>query len=328
MKRMISGIKPTGKVTLGNYLGAIKPFVNYQDQYELFVFIADLHALTIYVKPEELKENIDNLIAIYLAAGLDPDKCTIFKQSDVPAHTQLEWVLTCNTNVSDLTKMPQYKNYLDMHRGESIPCGILMYPSLMSADILLLNADYVPVGIDQKPHVDLTRDVAENFNKRYGEEIFKLPEAVVSNLGAKIMSLSNPSKKMSKSESDKGTIYLLDDVEISRKKIMKAVTDNEGKIYYDPINKPGISNLITIYAILRNLSRAEVEELYRDEKDYGKFKRDVADLMCDELLKIQARVKQIKNSLTLKETLFKGARKASIIAEKTIDDVYKKIGLK
>lgn len=328
MKRMISGIKPTGKVTLGNYLGAIKPFTQYQDQYDLFVFVADLHALTIYVKPEELKENIDNLIAIYLAAGLDPDKCTIFKQSDVPAHTQLEWILTCNTNVSDLTKMPQYKNYLDKHRGEATPCGILMYPSLMSADILLADADYVPVGIDQKPHVDLTRDVAENFNKRYNKKFFKLPEAVVSNLGAKIMSLSDPSKKMSKSESDKGTIYLLDDVEISRKKIMKAVTDSEGKIYYDPINKPGISNLITIFAILKNLSRDEVEELYRDEKDYGKFKRDVADVVCDEILKIQTKVKQIKNNLILKETLFKGAKKASIIAEKKIDEAYKIIGLK
>ena len=325
---MISGIKPTGKVTLGNYLGAIKPFTQYQDQYDLFVFVADLHALTIYVKPEELKENIDNLIAIYLAAGLNPDKCTIFKQSAVPAHTQLEWILTCNTNVSDLTKMPQYKNYLDKHCGESTPCGILMYPSLMSADILLADADYVPVGIDQKPHVDLTRDVAENFNKRYNKKFFKLPEAVVSNLGAKIMSLSDPSKKMSKSESDKGTIYLLDDVEISRKKIMKAVTDSEGKIYYDPINKPGISNLITIYAILKNLSRDEVEELYRDEKDYGKFKRDVADVVCDEILKIQTKVKQIKGNLILKEILFKGAKKASIIAEKKIDEAYKIIGLK
>ena len=328
MKRMISGIKPTGQLTLGNYLGAIKQFIKNQEEYELLVFIADLHALTLPIDPKELRQNIIDLVCIYLACGLDPKKCKIFRQSEVIGHNDLSWVLTCNSVLGELTKMPQYKNYLDKHRGESTPCGILMYPSLMSADILLADADYVPVGIDQKPHVDLTRDVAENFNKRYNKKFFKLPEAVVSNLGAKIMSLSDPSKKMSKSESDKGTIYLLDDVEISRKKIMKAVTDNEGKIYYDPINKPGISNLITIYAILKNLSRDEVEELYRDEKDYGKFKRDVADVVCDEILKIQTKVKQIKGNLILKEILFKGAKKASIIAEKKIAEAYKIIGLK
>ena len=203
-KRMISGIKPTGAVTLGNYLGAIKPFVSYQDEYDLNLFIADLHALTIYQDPKELRENTDNLIAIYLAAGLDPSKVKIFKQSDVPAHNQLEWVLTCNTQLPELTKMPQYKNFVERHPGESVPSGMLMYPSLMNADILLYDADYVPVGVDQKPHVDLTRDIAERFNKIYGTT-FTMPQAVLAKTGAKIMSLSDPTKKMSKSESDKGT---------------------------------------------------------------------------------------------------------------------------
>lgn len=327
MRRMISGIKPTGKITLGNFLGAIKPFVEYQDRYDLYVFVADLHALTIRIKPEELKQNTKDLIAIYLAAGLDPNKCTLFKQSDVVAHNQLEWILTCNTDLSDLTKMPQYKNYQNLHKNEAMPTGVLMYPSLMNSDILLYDADYVPVGLDQKPHVDLTRDVAEKFNKTYNKYIFEIPEAVLPNIGAKIMSLSDPTKKMSKSESDKGTIYLLDDVEISRKKIMKAVTDSENKVYYDVIKKPGVSNLINIYAILKNMDRSEVVELFKDA-DYGKFKKAVADVVCEELLKIQKKVTLYKDDLYQKEILYKGATKANSIANKKLNQVYETIGLK
>lgn len=332
---IVTGIKPSGEIHLGNYLGAILPLVKLQENYKnLFIFIADIHALTKPILANDLRKYTEELISVYLASGLDPTKCILFKQSDIPAHAQLSQILTCYLDVADLTKMPQYKNYCETHRGEAVPAGMLDYVNWMNADIALYSPDIksnqklkVVCGVDQLPHIYSCQEVIKRFNKIYGET-FKLPEAIIAKTGAKIMSLSNPSKKMSKSESDKGTIYLLDDVEISRKKIMKAVTDGEGKIYYDPINKPGISNLITIFAILKNLSRAEVEELYRNEKDYGKFKRDVADVVCDEILKIQTKVKQIKDNLILKETLFKGAKKASIIAEKKIAEIYKIIGLK
>ena len=230
-KRMVSGIKPTGKITLGNYLGAIKQFIKNQDEHELLVFIADLHALTLPIDPKDLRQNIIDLVCIYLACGLDPKKCKIFKQSDVMGHNDLSWVLTCNSVLGELTKMPQYKNYIAEHGDKGIPTGMLMYPSLMAADILLYDADFVPVGADQMSHIDLCRDMAEKFNKRF-PGTFKLPSGVLSKTTSKIMSLSNPTRKMSKSESDKGTIYLLDPIEISKKKIMKALTDSENKFYY------------------------------------------------------------------------------------------------
>ena len=213
MKRMISGIKPTGKITIGNFLGAIKQFIKNQDEYELLVFIADLHALTLPIDPKELRQNIIDLVCIYLACGLDPKKCKIFRQSEVIGHNDLSWVLTCNTTLGELTKMPQYKNYIVKHGDKGIPAGMLMYPSLMSADILLYDADLVPVGADQMSHVDLCRDMAEKFNKRF-PGTFKLPSGVLSKTTSKIMSLSNPMRKMSKSESNKDTIYLLDPIEI------------------------------------------------------------------------------------------------------------------
>lgn len=325
-KRMISGIKPTAIPTLGNYLGAIKPFVSYQDEYDLNLFIADLHALTIYQDPKELRENTDNLIAIYLAVGLDPSKVKIFKQSDIPAHNQLEWVLTCNTQLPELTKMPQYKNFVERHPGESVPAGMLLYPSLMNADILLYDADYVPVGVDQKPHVDLTRDIAERFNKIYGAT-FTMPQAVLAKTGAKIMSLSNPTRKMSKSESDNGTIYLLDDIEISKKKIMKALTDSENKFYYDPENKPGLSNLINIYAALAGITVDDVVNLFKDTENYGAFKRALCELLEAELVPLQQKVAEIKETKSYKEVLAEGAAFATEIARKKLIDVYTKIGL-
>ncbi len=326
-KRMVSGIKPTGKISIGNYLGAIKQFINYQDEYDLYVFIADLHALTLPIDPEELKQNIEDLVAIYLACGLDPEKCKIFKQSQIIGHTDLSWILTCNSNVGDFTKMPQYKNYIEKNSTNGVPAGMLMYPALMAADILLYDADYVPVGIDQMPHVDLCRDMAEKFNKRF-PDTFKLPSGVLNRTTSKIMSLSNPTRKMSKSESDKGTIYLLDDIEVSKKKIMKALTDSENKFYYDPFLKPGLSNLINIYSALSGQAVEEVVEQYRDSENYGVFKRALCELLEKELLPIQERVKEIKESKSYVQVLQDGNWAAHDLAFSKMREVYKKLGLK
>ena len=327
MKRMVSGIKPTGKITLGNFLGAIKPFIKYQDEYELWVFIADLHALTLPINPKELKQNVRDLAAIYLAAGLNPSKVTMFKQSDVIGHTELSWLLTCNTVLGEFTKMPQYKNYCEAHKKEPTPTGMLLYPSLMSADILLYDADYVPVGIDQKSHIDLCRDMVDKFNRTYPNSL-KSPEAVIPEVGAKIMSLTDPTKKMSKSESDKGTIYLLDDIEISKKKIMKAVTDSENKFYYDPVNKPGLSNLITIYSCLSGLPIDYVVNTFRDVENYGVFKRKLCTLLELELVPLQETVKKIQGSGFDLVVLKQGAKVANVLAKDKLDQIYKNVGLR
>ena len=326
MKRMISGIKPTGKISIGNFLGAIKQFVKYQDEYELLVFIADLHALTLPIEPNDLRQNIIDLVCIYLACGLDPKKCKIFRQSEVIGHNDLSWVLTCNTTLGELTKMPQYKNYITEHGDKGIPTGMLMYPSLMSADILLYDADLVPVGADQMSHIDLCRDTAEKFNKRF-PGTFKLPSGVLSKTTSKIMSLSNPTRKMSKSESDNGTIYLLDDIEISKKKIMKALTDSENKFYYDPENKPGLSNLINIYAALADITVDDVVNLFKDAENYGVFKRALCELLEAELVPLQQKVAEIKETQSYKEVLAEGAAFATEITRKKLIDVYTKIGL-
>ena len=326
MKRMISGIKPTGQLTLGNYLGAIKQFIKNQDEHELLVFIADLHALTLPIDPKDLKQNIIDLVCIYLACGLDPKKCKIFRQSGVIGHNDLSWVLTCNSVLGELTKMPQYKNYIAEHGDKGIPSGMLMYPSLMSADILLYDADLVPVGADQMSHIDLCRDMAEKFNKRF-PETFKLPSGVLSKTTSKFMSLSNPTRKMSKSESDKGTIYLLDPIEVSKKKIMKALTDSENKFYYDPENKPGLSNLINIYAALANITVDDVVNLFKDAENYGIFKRALCELLEAELVPLQQKVTEIKETQSYKEVLFEGAMFATEITRKKMCEVYTKIGL-
>ena len=324
MKKMLSGIKPSGRLTLGNYIGAIRKFVEYQDEYELYVFIANLHAITVAQDKAELKKNTKDLIALYLACGLDPKKVTIFLQSDVHEHAELGWILTCNSYMGELQRMTQYKD--KTAKGETgITAGLFTYPSLMAADILLYDADYVPVGIDQKQHVELTRNWAERFNNRYGET-FVIPEPVVAKVGAKIYSLQNPTKKMSKSEENpKGTIDLLDEPSLARKKVMSAVTDSLGIIQYDPENQPGISNLLTILSSLNGESIESIVNRY-EGKGYGEFKKEVGQQVFDFLADLQKRYNEIIASGMAEQVIKEGNEKASFIARKKLSKVKRKIG--
>ena len=326
MKRMVSGIKPTGELTLGNYIGALRNFVKYQDEYELYVFIANLHCVTIYIDPKELRRNLKDAIALYLACGLDPEKCTIFLQSDVYEHAQLGWLMTCMSYMGELNRMTQFKEKTQNAKDESITAGLFVYPPLMAADILLYDADYVPVGEDQKQHVELTRDLAQRFNNRYSET-FVVPEPLVAKVGARIMSLSDPTKKMSKSdETNKGCIYLLDDVNAAKKKIMSAVTDNYAHVNYDKENQPGVSNLLEIMSSLSGEPIDDIVARY-EGKGYGEFKKEVAEVVGNELTKIQARYNEIMKSGQIEQILKEGAEKAHHIAFKKLKKVQKKMGI-
>lgn len=324
MKRMLSGIKPTGRLHLGNYIGAISQFVKYQDEYEMYIFIANQHAITVPTDPKALRQNTKDLIALYLAAGLDPEKCTLFLQSDVDAHVKLGWVFTCLTYMGELQRMTQYKD--KTAKGETgITDGLFTYPCLMAADILLYDADYVPVGQDQKQHVELTRHLAERFNNRYSET-FVVPQPLETKVGKKIFSLQDPTKKMSKSETDtKGTIDLLDDPAVAKKKIMSAVTDSVGIIQYDPESQPGLANLLTIQSVLANEPIEDIVKRY-EGKGYGELKKEIGQTVFDFLTDLQAKYKKIIESNVIDQILEEGAKKASYVANKKIRKVYKKIG--
>ncbi len=326
MKRMLSGIKPTGQLHLGSYLGALRHFVNYQDEYEMYAFIANLHCITMPQDPVELQKNLLDCVALYIACGLDPKKATIFLQTDVKEHAQLGFIMCCHTYMGELNRMTQFKD--KQAKGEkNLSGGIYTYPTLMAADILLYDADYVPVGDDQKQHVELTRDVATRMNNRYGD-IFNVPEPLIAKVGARIMSLTEPTKKMSKSDgANKGCIYLLDTPKAARKKIMGAVTDNLAHVHYDPENQPGVSNLIQILSSLQNdRPFADIEAEF-EGKGYGDFKRAVADAVCAKLEEIQARYNEIINSDLIEVTLKEGAAKASVVAAETLDRVQRAIGM-
>ena len=327
MERMLSGIKPTGKLTLGNYIGAIRNFLKYQDEYEMFVFIANLHSITVPQDKLELKKNTYDLAALYLACGLDPEKTTLFLQTDVPEHANLGFVMTCHTYMGELNRMTQYKDKVQKLEDQSIGVGLFTYPTLMAADILLYDPQYIPVGHDQKQHVELTRDLANRFNNRHGET-FVVPQPLVAKTGARIMSLSNPTKKMSKSDdpTDKGCIYLLDDPKVARKKIMSAVTDTGMEIKYDVENKPGISNLMTIMSCLTDTSLEDIEQKYVG-CNYGTFKKDLADIIENFLVDLQAKYKEICDQKIVNKILEEGAQKARRIAYKKLMKVYKKLGL-
>lgn len=325
MKRMLSGIKPSGQLTLGNYIGALREFVKYQEDYQMIVFIANLHTLTVYQDPKELSTNLRDTIALYLACGLDPKRSVIFMQSDVMAHAQLGFILACNTYMGELNRMTQYKDKL-AKGAESMTAGFYEYPTLMAADILIYDPDFVPVGEDQKQHVELTRDVAIRFNNRYGQT-FNLPAPLIPKVGARIMSLSDPTKKMSKSDAlDKGCIYLLDKPEVARKKIMSAVTDLVGIVQYDPIQQPGIANLLTIHAALSGDSIEVLVERFKGQ-GYGTFKKAVADEVVKLLETLQSKYQDILNQHILEAVLVEGAAKAKVMAEAKLKLVEKKIGL-
>lgn len=325
MQKCLSGIKPTGQLTLGNYIGAIRQFVNLQDEYEMYIFIANLHAITEYIKPQELKKNTIDLIALYIACGLDASKVTLFLQSDVPQHTELSWVLTCHSYMGELNRMTQYKDR-SQKKESNITAGIFTYPALMSADILLYDANVVPVGVDQKQHVELCRNVAQRFNHMYGDT-FIVPDVIVPKVGAKIMSLQNPTKKMSKSdENPKGCIYLLDEPSVARKKIMSAVTDSLNIVQFDVENQPGIANLLTIYSALSNQTVDHIVEQFKD-KGYGEFKKVVGECVYEFLSALQLKYQDILQSNIIEDTLLNGASKARFVAQKKIRKVYRKLGI-
>ena len=326
MKRSLSGIKPTGNLTLGNYIGALKNFKKFQDDYENFIFIADLHALTLPIDPVELRNNTKDIVAFYIAAGLDPEKTTIFLQSDVSAHSEINSILQNYLYMGELSRMTQFKDKSKKMNENAIGLGLFAYPVLMCGDILLYNADIVPVGEDQKQHVELCRDLVHRFNNRYNKEVFKMPEPIIPKVGARIMSLSDPTRKMSKSD-PKGDIFLKDDLNIVRKKIMSAVTDLGSDIYYDPENKPGISNLIQIYASLKDISIEETENIFKDCHKYGEFKKAVADVVVEVLAPFQEKYKEVLASGKIDEILDEGAKRASYIANKTLNKVKKTVGL-
>ena len=326
MKRMLSGIKPTGELTIGNYIGAIRQFVEMQKSYESFVFVADLHALTIYNDPKELKEKIRSIIAIYLACGLDPSHTTIFIQSENMYHANLSWILECNSYMGELSRMTQFKDKSKGKNNEAISCGLFTYPVLMASDILIYDADVVPVGVDQKQHVELARNIAVRFNNRYGET-FKIPEPIINEIGSKIYDLQDPTKKMSKSsESDKGCIMLLDEPERARKKIMQAVTDSDNKVLYNPETKPGISNLITIYSSLENISIEQVEAKF-ENSNYGEFKKAVADSVVNFLVNLRKKYDEIISSNIIDGILDESNKKVTEEALKKINEVYSKVGI-
>ena len=325
-KRMLSGIKPSGQLHIGNYIGALNNFVKYQEDYEMIVFVANLHCITVYQDPKELQKNLTDAIALYLAVGLDPEKATIFLQSDVMEHAQLGFILQCNSYLGELNRMTQYKD--KVAKGEqNLTVGLYTYPDLMAADILIYGANYVPVGVDQKQHVELARDIALRMNNKYEQELFVIPAPLIEKVGSKIYSLQDPTAKMSKSDKgEKGLIYLLDEPKKARKKIMSAVTDSINKVQYDTQNQPGISNLLVIAS---TLSDRTIEDVLVDVHDmqYGQFKGYVADIVVKKLEAIQERYFEIKKSGIISKVLADGAQKASLMANKRLKIVQSAIGL-
>ena len=324
-KVLYSAVQPTNNLTIGNYIGAVKNWVDLQHEYDCVYAIANMHAITVRQNPAELRKNTLNLLALYLACGIDPKNCIIYLQSHVPAHAELAWVLNTFTYVGEMERMTQFKDKSAKH-AENINMGLMDYPVLMAADILLYQTDVVPVGIDQRQHLEITRDIAIRFNNIYSPT-FTVPEAIYMKVGAKIGDLLDPSKKMSKSaENVNGSVFISDDRDTIIRKFKRAVTDSQSCVVYDPENKPGVSNLLSIYSVFSGKTIAESERDFQG-KGYGDFKLAVGELVADKLAPVQAeQEKLLADKEYLNNVLRDGAERAAKRANKTLFKVYKKVG--
>ena len=324
-KVLYSAVQPTNNLTIGNYVGAIRNWVQLQDEYRCYYAIANMHAITVRQDPAALRKNTLQLLALYIACGIDPEKCVLYVQSHVPCHAELAWVLNTITYVGEMERMTQFKDKSARH-AENINMGLMDYPVLMAADILLYQADVVPVGIDQRQHLEITRDIAIRFNNRYSPT-FTVPEGIYGKVGAKINDLQGPSKKMSKSGDDpNGAIFLSDDRDTVIRKLRRAVTDSEACVRYDPENKPGVSNLLSIYSVMTDKSIEESQKEF-EGKGYGEFKLAVGEAVADRIEPVQAEQKRLLADKGYLESVLKsGAEQAFRTARKTLDKVYRKIG--
>jgi len=322
-KRIFSGIQPSGDLTLGSYMGAIKNWVALQDEYECIYCVVDMHAITVRQNPADLRRRALSQLAQYLACGLDPEKCVLFIQSHVPQHAELGWILGCYTQFGELSRMTQFKQKSQQH-ADNITSGLFTYPVLMAADILLYQADLVPVGADQKQHVELCRDIAQRFNGVYSET-FTIPEPFIPKMGARIMSLGNPANKMSKSDPD-GCVFLMDSPEVVQRKFKRAVTDSEMAVKFDKENKPGISNLLTIYCTATGKTLEEAEAEFAGQ-GYGVFKPAVGEAVVELFRPIREEAQRLLADKAYLEGVYRdGAEKAQYMARKTLSKVQKKIG--
>ena len=330
-KRLLSGLQPSGELTIGNFCGGIKQFLQYQEEYDSFLFIPDMHTITVpQGDSHKVKERTRRFANLYLACGLNPDLCTFFIQSEVPAHNQLAWILECNTYMGELSRMTQYKDKSSKYNN--VGCGLFTYPILMAADIILYDTDVVPVGADQKQHVELARDIVKRMNGKYGMFcpegcLFVEPQPLIAKVGARIKDLQNPNRKMSKSAEDPmGSIFLLDDDATIKRKINRAVTDNDGKIWFDEESKPGISNLLTIYSALSAIPLSTVVEKFYGLERYGNLKKEVIDVVQSVLQPIREEYKRLEKSDYVDEVLDKGKERAIEIASKKYNLVRSIVG--
>ncbi len=325
-KRLLTGLQPSGELTIGNYIGSIKQVVNYAKEYDTFLFVPDMHSITVPQDPVALHRRVREIVGMYLACGVSGVENHIYIQSEIPEHANLSWILECTAYMGELSRMTQYKAKTENKKEKEIRCGLFTYPVLMAADILLYNAHYVPTGIDQKQHVELARNLAQRFNAKFGET-FVVPEPLIPQVGAKIRDLLDPEKKMSKSaENPKASVFLSDSEKDIRKKIMGAVTDSGDKVCFDEVNKPGVSNLLTIYSVFKNITIPEAEAHFENAR-YGDLKKEVAEVLVENLTSLQDRYAEVMKSGLVDETLDRGRDYASAIARETYRTARLRVGL-